>query len=302
MKDLVQHLRRGYGVVTDNFFTSLQLAVDLKTQYNMSFIGTVNPSRRGIHDALKKSSNKAVGSTLTLYNKDFIATSWVPVKNRAVIMLSTEHDDVTMVEVDGQEKPNIVADYNEYKAAVDNSDKMCKVYSCKRATRRYSLILFFHILDVATINSHILFNLNKDKKMSRFKFIRQIGHDLIFPLIQERLVSGILNGVHIRIRNNIRSTLNDKCLIEKTRKEDLMSYLGKRPLSQLIQENESTESSSPSTKKASRPSAIRCSECQKMKIYRQVRNQCKCCNQAFCSNHGKVATVKWCIQCLNRDY
>ena len=256
----------------------------------MTFLGTVNPNRKGVPEELKKSKDKAVGSTLPLYHKDFMIISHVPVQNRVVIMLSSEHDLLENVIVDNKEKPLMIAEYNKYKAAVDTVDKMIKQYSCKRATRRYPLALFFYIIDVTTINASILFNLKHNSNKSRFSFIRQVGHDLIYPFIKQRLEANCLNGLHIRIRNNMRSTLLDKCLEGKTKSDNLMQHFLKRK-----QETLSEQSSNSS--KNSRAGPYNCKECQRCGVVKKIRNQCDYCNEYFCPDHGTTKKSKLCIQC-----
>ena len=77
--------------------------------------------------------------------------------------------------------------YNSTKAGVDVVDQMCTSYSTSRRTRRWPLVLFFRLLDIAGINSQIVFSSNNQHTdVVRRQFLREVGLDLIKPTIQKR--------------------------------------------------------------------------------------------------------------------
>ncbi|QQP38927.1 Uncharacterized protein FKW44_019645, partial [Caligus rogercresseyi] len=49
-------------------------------------------------------------------------------------------------------KPNVVTEYNHMKAVVDTFDQMARLYSCRSASRRWPMQVFYNILDMAAIN------------------------------------------------------------------------------------------------------------------------------------------------------
>nr|CAH7769240.1 unnamed protein product [Callosobruchus chinensis] len=73
-------------------------------------------------------------------------------KNSAVILLSTLHD--LGITDESSQKPEIL-DYNATKGAVDTMDQMCSAYSVARITRRWPLVIFYALLDIAGINPRI---------------------------------------------------------------------------------------------------------------------------------------------------
>lgn len=123
--------------------------------------------------------------------------------------------------------------------------------------------------------------------MSRFKFIRHVGHQLIYPFISHRLASGILNSVQTRIRNNIRSTIQDKYLIKQTEEDNLFQFFGKRTGTNGT-EAETGSEETPSK----RSSSLRCQICKNIRIRRLTRNKCESCNQTFCKEHGEIIISK----------
>ncbi|XP_034437661.1 piggyBac transposable element-derived protein 4-like, partial [Hippoglossus hippoglossus] len=72
-----------------------------------------------------------------LFSSKFVFTptatlvSYIPKKNRNVVLLSTRHPEADISDhEDG--KPVIVLDYNRNKGGVDNLDKVIGTYSCRR--------------------------------------------------------------------------------------------------------------------------------------------------------------------------
>ena len=67
-------------------------------------------------------------------------------------------------------KPAIVVDYNRYTGHVDNADKMVNSYTASRRTWKRTKTLFFHLLDLAIVNSYILLSSCGGKKISHRDF------------------------------------------------------------------------------------------------------------------------------------
>jgi hypothetical protein len=53
-------------------------------------------------------------------------------------------------------KPHIMARYNRYMGYIDNSDRMANSYSMGRRNFKWTMKLFFHLLDLTVLNSWIL--------------------------------------------------------------------------------------------------------------------------------------------------
>jgi len=58
----------------------------------------------------------------------------------------------------------IVADYNHHMEHVDNADRMANSYTASHRTWKCTKKLFFHLLDLATLNSYILLSSCSGKK------------------------------------------------------------------------------------------------------------------------------------------
>ena len=82
-------------------------------------------------------------------------------------------------------KPAVVADYNHHMGHVDDSDRMANSYTASRRTWKWTKKLFFHLLDLAIVNSYILISSCGGKKISHRDFhltliremLAQSGHE-----------------------------------------------------------------------------------------------------------------------------
>lgn len=84
-------------------------------------------------------------------------------------------------------KPEINLDYNATKGAVDTVDQMCGSYSVKRITKRWPLVIFFSIMDMAGINALILYHSNANNlKLKRRVFLKNLSMSLMKPFLVER--------------------------------------------------------------------------------------------------------------------
>ena len=77
-------------------------------------------------------------------------------------------------------KPANVVDYNRHMGHVDNADRMTNSYMASRGTWKWTKKLFFHLLDLAIVNSYILFifmwwEKNLTQKFSTHPYQRDAG-------------------------------------------------------------------------------------------------------------------------------
>ena len=67
-------------------------------------------------------------------------------------------------------KPPIATDYNRRTGYVDKGDRMANSYSISRRTFKWTKKLFFHLPDLAILNSYIHHSSCESKKMSHRDF------------------------------------------------------------------------------------------------------------------------------------
>ena len=110
-----------------------------------------------------------------------------------VILISTMHNDAAIMNKSGERQiPEIVAFYNSTKGGVDCMDLMAHAMSTKRQTRRWPMVNFFNMLDIASIAAAILFRLKfPDHKLgkpdSRRFFQIDIARTMTYPHMNRRI-------------------------------------------------------------------------------------------------------------------
>ncbi|XP_055928585.1 piggyBac transposable element-derived protein 4-like [Argiope bruennichi] len=138
------------NLTTDNWYTSFPLVVYL-LEKKITFIGTVKKNKKEIHAEFLPRKHRIVGTSIFGFQKNKTLVPYVPKKNKAVVLVSSLHDKA---EIDGDSgKPEVILDYNMTKGGVDTCDKMCSAYSVSQITRRWPLVLFYIMMNIAGINS-----------------------------------------------------------------------------------------------------------------------------------------------------
>uniref|UniRef100_A0A1B6HM46 PiggyBac transposable element-derived protein domain-containing protein n=1 Tax=Homalodisca liturata TaxID=320908 RepID=A0A1B6HM46_9HEMI len=207
------------------------------------------------------SKNRPLKSSIFAYQKDKTIVSYVPKRNKVVVLLSTMHlEDDSIDESTGDDnKPNIITFYNMTKSGVDVVDKLCTTYSTSRKTNRWPLVLFFRILDLAGVNSLVLFNSNvPQNKLSRKSFLEELGLSFVDDQVTLRATTSRLPKA-IRKRAAKRAKLDDV-------PPPAAPVPGRK---------------------------VRCSVCPRMKDMK-VKTTCYKCNKPMCNTHMKTI----CEPCL----
>ena len=126
----------------DYYFTTLPVAKHLLS-WELTITGTLRQNKPNIPEQMAANKLRPAYSSLFGFHERNVALcSYVPKKNKPVILLSTVHSD-TAVNVDEQKKPHMIMYYNKYKIGVDTMDQMVSRYTCHRRTQRWPLAIFF---------------------------------------------------------------------------------------------------------------------------------------------------------------
>ena len=168
----------GHNVTCDNFFTSLSLAKELLTK-STTLVGTIRSNRREIPECSKSRSDLFESQCLVEKVSGALLTSYQCKRNKRVLVLSTLHSSHEVDERENpKKKPNTILFYNQTKFGVDVADQMARQYSTKCASRRWPLHVFFNIIDLAVINSWILYRKVLGLEISRRKFMQQLSQEM----------------------------------------------------------------------------------------------------------------------------
>lgn len=173
-------LGEGRTIVTDNYYTSIDLAKKL-LQRQTHLLGTLRKNRKHLPKAVVTAKLKK-GEVIAKQSGDGITIlKWMD--KREVLALSTKHGD-EMVEVKTKRgmvnKPMAIAEYNEGKGHIDISDQMSAYNSSLRKSLRwYKKIAVELIFGTALVNSHIMFKKISGGKITITDFKEKIVEQLL---------------------------------------------------------------------------------------------------------------------------
>ncbi|KAK6470125.1 piggyBac transposable element-derived protein 4-like [Huso huso] len=165
-------VNQGYYLWFDNYYTSPSLLSELRERGFLA-CGTYNPNRRWFPRCLKDYKTwekKAKCGDMRWHRMEegnILAMQWKD--SRTVTVLSTLHratDAVTIqrhVKENGKwtvkdvQQPLAIHDYNQNMGGVDKSDQLIEKYDMRIKSLKWWQTLFFHFIDIAVVNSYILF-------------------------------------------------------------------------------------------------------------------------------------------------
>ena len=175
MKLVEPYTFQGYEVFFDNFYTSPTLLEEL-LQHEIFATGTLNITRRGVPQevAAMKGYVEKLPRGSGYYNQastsDIIYCSWHDTKT--VTLASTAYpahsentvlrrvkDPVTLASTTTDVPcPVMLEKYNKSMGGVDKSDQYISYHKVLRKTVKYWKTTFFHLIDIAIVNAHIIYN------------------------------------------------------------------------------------------------------------------------------------------------
>ena len=221
--NLVKSLtNQGYHLFFDNFYTGVQLMKDLVSM-GIRACGTMIVNRKGfpinLKDVKQWARKAERGDMRWERDEDLLYVQWND--NKPVTLLSTFHDANTADVAERRSKeggkfrkleikqPQVVKDYNKYMNGVDKSDQLIGKYNTLRKTNKWWKTLFLHFIDIARVNSYILFNEFR-KRNPDIPELQRPSHynQLDFTLELNRQLAGIKD---------------DECVPIKVRKKEVVA-------------------------------------------------------------------------------
>lgn len=263
-----QFERSNRNITFDNFFTSYELAQNLLSK-GLTCVGTLRKNKACIPPNFLPKKTRELESNIFGFRKNIMIVSYVPKKNRAVLLLSTMHNS-NGCNVENKNKSYVNTYYNETKGGVDTLDQMCHAFTVKRKTRRWPLAQFFNIIDVTGIAAFVVFrnlypdwNKNKDNS-ARKLFIMETIKDLVTPNIKRRSTKNLHTA-----NTSIISTY-----LKETQEEESVAAVGPQ--------------------KAKRR---RCFCCPYSKG-RSSKQLCSLCSNNVCNEHSQKEII--CVKCIKK--
>ena len=169
--------------------------VDLANQLNnkkLTLVGTMKQKKkreRQIPQEFKPARQRDENSSIFGFTKDLTFVSYIPKKNKLVILLSSLHHASAICSDSG--KPEITEFYNKTKGVVDMLVQMCAMYTGQRETRIWTTTVFYGMINIAAVSALVIYanNMRKDqpeKKIKRKDFLLRIAHYLVTPFVTQR--------------------------------------------------------------------------------------------------------------------
>lgn len=164
----------GYKVTTDNFFTSKNLG-DYLARKKTSLVGTCRKNKKFIPPLLKEKMN--LYENKIVYEETGSLTAYQSKKDICVYIYSSVHKNVLVAD-HGKCLPDTVDYYNHSKCGVDQVGKMLADTSTKVVSRRWTVHVFYNLLNMIILNSWILYQKVNGIQMSRTNFMRKLSSEL----------------------------------------------------------------------------------------------------------------------------
>ena len=179
--NLCKHIKgKGYNIKCDNFFTSLPIAEKLARD-KLSIVGTMQKNRRELSKKMTKSENKATYSSNFYWHDstNFLFVKYQVKEKKSVCLLSSMHYSADVDKSNEKKKPEMILFYNANKIGVNCFDQMARLYTTRSASRRWPVAIWGNILDIAAINSYVLYKRVTRNRIIRRQFILMLVENLL---------------------------------------------------------------------------------------------------------------------------
>jgi len=168
------------------------LSIDLWNQLGIKVCGMVNPRRIKITEEIADQvSNLELHKPLFYKHESVLLSIWKDYK-RTLYNLSTIHDTVVITvqrnkkqDAEGpyqKESVNVpiaLSDYNEYMGGVDLFNQKISYYAYEHRSAKWYKRVFYYFLEVAIINSYIIYTSVVENKCSQKEFREKVIEALI---------------------------------------------------------------------------------------------------------------------------
>ncbi|XP_063931144.1 piggyBac transposable element-derived protein 4-like [Zophobas morio] len=188
----------GRNVTLDNWFTSIDLLDTLYKNFNLTLLGTIRKNKKELPIEFSRPFKRPALTSMFGFRENATLVSYMSKKNKNVLLVSSMHHDDCIDR--NTNKPDMIMDYNATKGGVDSVDKLCAAYDCARNTRRWPMVVFYSLLNIAGINSLIIYSMNNNiDSIKRREFSKRLSFHLIESHMRRRAMQGIPRTMAARI-------------------------------------------------------------------------------------------------------
>jgi len=241
------------SITCGRWFTSVPLVDTMREKYSLTVVGFLRRDNPDVPPLFKSALAKETYEFAYQINKTLM--SYKPEKDKMILLLSSLHSDGEINKVEN--KPEIVLHYNKTMDASDIFDQLCDEYTVSRKTHRWSVRIFYGMLDQAAVNSFVLYTLNANNQVITYdRFLLELSMGLIKPYFLKLLLRP---NLHILVQCRLKSFLDENDLSEEDSRNLRLIILNK-----------------------SMP--VKCYLCP-VSQRRNTRNICLKCNNSMCMMH-----------------
>ncbi|XP_026079604.1 uncharacterized protein LOC113056899 [Carassius auratus] len=182
--------QKGLNITMDSYFTSVPLAEKLFDK-SLTMLGALHHKNPHVPPIMKPSKLRALHTSEFGFCGKVFMVSYVPKLKKAVILLSTMHTSDALNETSAKNKPEVIQYYSRTKGGVSSVKLMAENYTCKRQTKRWPMLLWYNMLDIAIVNSYSIFiaqhpSFTGGGHNTQRLFIKEIVKELVMPQIHRR--------------------------------------------------------------------------------------------------------------------
>lgn len=193
-------LNTGRNITFDNRFTSFPLAEYL-LRNKTTMVGALDSNHSEIppeffaarsHDSCSSYFGFAGNKSIVSYKVE---------SNEPVLVASTMHADKTMV---NKAKPKVISFYNSTRSGVNTMDQMIENYSVARKSSRWTLAVFYCLLNIGGLNSVVVYRENTREKLIHLTFLKTLGRQLMEEQLKYRsTISNLPKQIKTRLQNYV---------------------------------------------------------------------------------------------------
>lgn len=144
----------------------------------------INKTEIQIPEEFGGTSNKQPNSCILGYQKNLALISYRSKNLKHTVLLTTEFDNINV----NDKVPNLFPVIKSFDNAASIANKMHQMifeHSVARKTKRYSLCLWNHIINIACMNSYVTYGMSHSEIPKR-EFLKQLGLSLVDTSIHKR--------------------------------------------------------------------------------------------------------------------
>lgn len=121
--------------------------------------------------------------------------------NKTILVASTMHKDKAM---GNEAKPEVISFYNSTRSGVNSMDRMIENYSVARKSCRWTLVVFYCLLNIGGLNSNIVYRENTSENLIHLEFLKTLGRQLMEEQLKYRsTINNLPKQIKMRIKNYV---------------------------------------------------------------------------------------------------